>query len=140
MEYNTVCIEIGLVLEYSSSLLRETHEISDVFIRGDHLDLGNRFFDMDVGSGLREVFWIRYIKVCCLASFVIDEFRARTWIIRALISSDEDSVCHLWTRDDDVHIVFTPETFLDYVEMEKSEESTAESISKSWRCLMFCNE
>lgn len=137
MKYYTIGIEVCLILEYSSSFLCQTHEVTDVFVRSDHLNLGNWFFDMDIGSGLREVFRIRDIEICCLASFVVDELGARTWIISTFISTDEYSVCHLWTRDDDVHIVLTPETLLDDVEMEESEESTTESISKSWRCFVF---
>ena len=64
MKYDTIGIEIGLVFKYSSTLLGEIHEITYVVVRGDHLNLGNRFFDVDVGSRLREVFGIGYVEVC----------------------------------------------------------------------------
>lgn len=88
MKYDTIGIEIGLVFKYSSALLCEIHEVTDIVVRGDHLDLGNRFFDVDVGSRLREVFGIGYIEVCVDLS--IGELTAASLSAYILFVSDTD--------------------------------------------------
>lgn len=130
VEDDTTSIEVGLVAKYSPPLLREIHEISDVLIRRDHLDLGDRFFDMDIGSRLREIIRIRYREIGTLSSFSLDEFSSRTRIFCDFITIYEHLVRHLRTRDDHVHIMLSPEALLHDIEMEQSEESTAKSISE----------
>lgn len=88
MEYYTIGIEVGLVFKYSSALLSEVHEVTDIVIRGDHLDLGNRLLDMDVGSRFWEVFGIRYIEVCVDLS--IGELTATSLPSDILFVSDTD--------------------------------------------------
>ena len=140
MEDHTVGIEIGLVFEYSSAFLCESHQVPDILIRCDHLDLRNWFLDMDIGSRLRYILRIGYIEIGTLATTEFDEFTTGSWIECNLISSDQELVRDLWTRDDHVHIILSPETLLHDIEMEESEESTTISISESWRCLVFCDE
>jgi hypothetical protein len=144
MKHNTIGIEVGLVFKYSSSFLCEVHEVPDIVVRGDHLNFGNRFFDVDVCSRLREVFRIGYIEICVYLSIseltttslssniivicyidessdisrVSDNLRMCARIVCSLVSLDENLVCHLWARDDDVHIMFAPEPLLYDVEMQ----------------------
>lgn len=140
MQYDTTGIEIGLIPKYSPAFLSECHEVADIFIGRDHLDLGDRFCDMDIGSRLREIFGVRDPDVCTCMTFPFYELRSRSRIEGTLISSDKDLVCHLRTRDDHVHPMFTPEPFLHDIEMEESEESTAKSIPECGRGFMICDE
>jgi hypothetical protein len=139
VENYPICIEIGLVFEYSSTFLGESHEIPDILIRSDHLYLGNWFFDMDIGSRFWYILGIRDIEICTLSSSELDEFPSRSWIESYFVSSDEELVGNLWTCDNHIHIILPPESLLHDIEMEKSEESTTESISQCRRCLVFRN-
>jgi hypothetical protein len=56
VENHARCIEIRLVFKYSTAFLRQCHEVSDIFIRSDHFDLGDWLFDMDIGTRFWEVF------------------------------------------------------------------------------------
>lgn len=158
MEYYTTRIEVGLVFEYSSSLLGEIHEIADVVVRRDHLHFGNWFLYVDIGSRLGEIFWIGYIEICVYLSIreltptslssdiiviecidkssdisrISDNLRMRTRITGRLITSDEYLVGDLGTRDDHVHIVLSPEALLDDIEVKKTEKSCTKSISQCW--------
>ena len=140
MENHTIGIEIGLVFEHSSSLLSKSHEIPDIFIWSNHLDFCNRLLYMDIGSRFWYIFRIGDIEIGAFSSLEFDEFSSSTRIECYFISSDEELVGNLRTRDDDVHIIFSPETFFHDIEMEEPEESTTKSISKSWRRLMFSDE
>ena len=71
---------------------------------------------------------------------MLGELRSSSRIVCTLISDDEDLIGHLWTRDDDVHSVLSPETLLHDIEMEESEKSTAKSISERWRRFMLSDE
>ena len=140
MENNTVGIEIGLVFEYSSAFLCESHQIPDILVRCDHLHLGDWFLDVDIGSRLGYILRIRYVEISTLSTLELDELTSGSWIECDLVTSDEELVGDLWTRDDHIHIILSPESLLDYIEMEESEESTTESVPESWRCLVFCDE
>ena len=130
MEDDTSGVEVGLIFEYSSAILGESHEISDVFVRSDHLDLGDRLFDMDIGPWFREVFRIGYPEVGTSTSLELYELGAGTRIVCAFIPCDEDLICHLRTRDDDVHVMLSPESLFHDIEVQESEKSTAKPISK----------
>ena len=123
-------IEIGLIPEYSSALLSKCHEIADIVIGRDHLDLGNRLGDVDIGSRIGEVFGIRYPDIGTRTTFPFDQLWSRSRIECALVSHDEDLVRHLRTRDDDVHTMLSPEPLFHDIEMEESEKSTAKSIAE----------
>ena len=123
-------IEIGLIPEYSSALLSQCHEIADIVIGRDHLDLGDRFGDVDIGSALREVFRIRYPNIGTRTTLPLDQLGSSSRIEGTLIPHDEDLVRHLWTRDDDVHTMLSPEPLFHDIEMEESEKSTAKSIAE----------
>jgi hypothetical protein len=107
-----------LVLEYSSALLSECHEITDIFVRRDHLDLRDRLCDMDEGPWIREIFRIRYIEIGTSASLPLYELRSSAWIESALISYYQYLIRHLRTRDDDVHSMLSPEALFHDIEVE----------------------
>lgn len=130
MEDDTSGVEVGLIFEYSSAILGESHKISDVFVRSDHLDLGDWFFDMDIGPWFREVFRIGYPEVGTSTSLELYELGAGTRIVCAFIPCDEDFIRHLRTRDDDIHVMFSPESLFHDIEVQESEKSTAKPISK----------
>ena len=71
---------------------------------------------------------------------MLGELRSSSRIVCTLISDDEDLIGHLWTRDDDVHSVLSPETLLHDIEVEESEKSTAKSISKCRRRFVLSDE
>jgi hypothetical protein len=131
VEDDTSGVEVGLIFEYSSAILGESHEISDVFVRSDHFDLGDRLFDMDIAPWFREVFRIGYPEIGASSSLELDEFRIRTRIVCSFISRDEDLIGDLGTRDNHVHIMFSPESFFHDIEVKEPEESTSKSIAKS---------
>jgi hypothetical protein len=131
VEYDSIGIEIGLVFEYSSSLLGESHQIPDIGIGSDHLNFGYRLFDMDIGTWFGDIFRIGDIEIGTLSSLVFEELSSCSRIECYLVSSDQELVGDLWTRDDDIHSILSPESFLDDIEMEEPEESTTESVSQS---------
>lgn len=112
MEDDTLGIEVCLISKYSPALLSKCHEVSDVLIRGDHLDLGDRLFDMDIGSRLWEILRIGYMEIGTVSSFSLYELRTRTRVVGTFIADYQYLIRHLRTRDDDVHSVFSPETLL----------------------------
>ena len=85
---------------------------------------------MYIGSWFWEIFRIGYPEIGASSSLERDEFRTGTRIVATLVSTDENLVGYLRTRDDYVHLMFTPETFLDDIEMKESEESASETISE----------
>ena len=123
-------IKICLIPEHSSALLGKCHEITDIVIGRDHLDLGDRFGDVDIGSTLREVFGIRYPNIGTRTILPLDQLGSGSRIEGTLIPHDEDLIRHLWTRDDDVHTMLSPKSLFHDIEMEESEKSTAKSIAE----------
>jgi hypothetical protein len=85
---------------------------------------------MDIGPWTRDVLRIGYIEIGGGTPLMFDELTASPRIEGYLVPSDEELVGDLWTRDDDVHIILSPETLLHDIEMEESEKSTAKSISE----------
>lgn len=134
----------------------EIHQISYIVIGSDHLNLGNRLLDMHVGAGFWEIFGIGDVEVGVYLTIrkvsttslsldiiliidrdkspdltrILHEFWVGSRIIRSLIPMDEHLIGNLWTRDDDVHIMLSPETLLHDIEMQESEKSTTKSIPK----------
>ena len=45
-----------------------------------------------------------------------------TWVELCLITRNEHSKCYLWACHDDVHCMFTPETFFHDIKMKKTEK------------------
>jgi hypothetical protein len=130
VEDDTTRIEVGLIFKYSSSFLREIHKIAYIVVRRDHLDLRDRLFDMDISSWSWEILRIRYPEVGGCMPFKLGKLRIISRVVCAFISGDQDLIRHLWTRDDDVHVVLSPESLFHDIEVEKPEKSTSKSISE----------
>ena len=118
MEDDTIGIEISLVFEHSSSLLCESHQIPDILVRCDHLHLGNRLLDMDICPRLGYILRVGDIEIGTLTTTVFDEFSTGSLIECDLVSSDEETIRHLRTRDYHVHIILSPESLFDDIEMK----------------------
>ena len=73
---------------------------------------------MDIGSRLGHILGIGDVEVGALATLEFDELTSCSWVECYLVTSDEELVGDLWTRDDHIHIILSPESLLDYIEMQ----------------------
>lgn len=95
---------------------------------------------MDIGSRLGYILRIRYVEIGAFASLELHELTSCSWIECDLVTSDEEPIGDLWTRDDHIHIILSPESLLDDIQMQESEESATESVPQGWRCLVLCDK
>jgi len=113
-QHHAARVECFRVIQIAAFLGDQRHHVTDVFVRADDECLHHRLFDL--GD-------VRHVR---------HERRIIHFLHRAV--GQINLVHHARIRRDDVHVVFTTQTFLHDLQVEQTQKSAAETKPERHRC------